>query len=447
VAQHPFPGPGHDGDEPAPGVPPRDWAEEDDRYLDWVTAEVDAGRIEVPPEEPPPGVTVSLGEAGDVGLDELARMANGLAGIGFAGHAAADVMPPGPVLGALTSQAVEDVASLPDDELLGVVLAARRLQARDEYLELAAVAEFARRREERYEASRARGDKPRHREGEFAAEELGMELNCSHYAAGKRMDLADGLARRLPCTFAGMAAGTIDGHKAKIIAEFTRYLTGEQAAQADQVLAAAAPEMAPAELKKKAARLEYKLDPDGVRQRKEEAARKHRRVEARREESGNAALAGRELAVADALAAKNAVWAEAAALCNAGLGVSLREARTLVYLDRLRCLDPWERLSPPYDPPGGYDDPGDDEPEDDGAPQTPTTAATTTNTTMTAATVMTAAASPTTGTTKTAAARTRTTMMAGTTMTVTTMTGTAAGPAAGRPASPAARPGRRRCPR
>jgi hypothetical protein len=353
VTQHPFPGPGHDGDEPVPGDPARDWAEEDDRYLDWLIAEADAGRVEIPDEEPAPGVLVCVGEDADLA---------GPSGAGFAQLQAADVMPPGPVLGALTAQAVEDMASLDDDELLGVVSAARRLQARDEYLELAAVAEFARRREAQYEASKARGDKPRQREGEFAAEELGIELGCSHYAAGQRMELADGLSSRLPATFAGMAAGTINGHKAKIIYEFTRYLSGEQAAQADQTLADAAPEMAPAELKKKAARLEYKLDPDGVRQRKEEASRKHRRVEARQEESGNAALAGRELAVSDALAAKNSVWAEAAALCNAGLGVSLREARTMVYLDRLRCLDPWQRLAPPYDPPGGYDDPAEDAP-------------------------------------------------------------------------------------
>jgi hypothetical protein len=58
-----------------PGDPARDLAAEDDRYLDWLTAEVDAGRIEVPPDEPPPGAPVSLGEAGDVGLDELAAMA------------------------------------------------------------------------------------------------------------------------------------------------------------------------------------------------------------------------------------------------------------------------------------------------------------------------------------------------------------------------------------
>jgi hypothetical protein len=182
-------------------------------------------------------LTMSLGEAGDVGLEELAAMANGLAGTGFAAHEAADVLPPGPVLGALTAQAVEDVRSLDDDELISVVL---------------------------------------------------------------------------PATFAGMAAGTIDGHRAKIIYEYTRFLSGEQAAKADAILAAAAPGMAPAELKQKAARLEYKLDPDGVRQRKEEAARKHRRVEARREESGNARLSGRELDVDEALTAKNSVWAEAA---------------------------------------------------------------------------------------------------------------------------------------
>jgi hypothetical protein len=365
VAQHPFPGSGHDGDEPVPGVPARDDADEvGERYLDWLAAEVEAGGIEAPSEEePPPGVTVSLGEAGDIGLDELARMASGLAGTGFSRDQAADVMPPGPVLGALTSQAVEDVASLPDDELVGVVLAARRQQARAEYEELAAIAEFARRREEQFEASKERGDKPRHRDGEFPAEELGMDLNCSYYAAGKRMGLAGALSRRLPATFAGMAAGTTDGHKARIIAEFTCYLSDEQAAEADQILAAAAPGMAPAELKRKAARLEYKLDPDGVRQRKEEAARKHRRVEARQEESGNAALSGRELDVDEALTAKNSVWAEAAALCNAGLGVSLREARTIVYLDRLRGLNPWDRLAPPYDDdgPGDGDDPNPDE--------------------------------------------------------------------------------------
>jgi hypothetical protein len=48
VAQHPFPGPGHDGDQSAPGDPAWDGADDDDRYLAWLTAEIDAGRIEIP---------------------------------------------------------------------------------------------------------------------------------------------------------------------------------------------------------------------------------------------------------------------------------------------------------------------------------------------------------------------------------------------------------------
>ena len=150
MAQHPFPGSGHDGDEPVPADLAREWAEEDDRYLAWLVAEADAGRVEIPGEEPPPGVLVCVGE--DADLAEVA-------GTGFGPGQAADVLPPGPVLGALVGEAVEDLASLDDDELLGVVSAARRLQARDEYLELAAIAEFARRREEQYEASKARGQR------------------------------------------------------------------------------------------------------------------------------------------------------------------------------------------------------------------------------------------------------------------------------------------------
>jgi hypothetical protein len=368
VAQHSFPGPGQDGDDkpPVPGVPAWDGADDDDEYPGWL-ADIDAGRVQIPPDEPPPsGLTVCLGEAGDVDAADLARIAEGLTGTGFSPHGAADGMRPGPVLGALTARAVEDLRSLSDEGLLGVVSTARRMQTRYEYEELAAVAEFARRSEERYEASMARGDKPWHRDGEYAAEELGMACQISNRTAGQRMEYADHLASRLPKTFAGMADGSVHGFKAKIIYDYTRFLSDERAAEADQTLAAAAPDLSPAELRRKAARLEIKLDPEGTRRRKEEAARKHRRVEARREESGNAVLAGRELPAGQVLAAKNSMWAEAAALHNAGMSGSLRSLRAMVFLDRLCRIDSWERLNPPHDPPGGYDD--YDDPGDDGAP-------------------------------------------------------------------------------
>jgi hypothetical protein len=89
-----------------PGIPARDGADDvGERYLDSLAGEIEAGREDAPPEEEP----------------------------------------------APAAQAVQDVASLDDDELLSVILAARRRQARDEYEELAAIAEFTRRREAQHE--------------------------------------------------------------------------------------------------------------------------------------------------------------------------------------------------------------------------------------------------------------------------------------------------------
>jgi hypothetical protein len=59
-----------------------------------------------------------------------------------------DAPTPGPELAALLGEAVADLSQLDDGQLLGAGSAARRLQAYAGYLELMAVAEFARRRED-----------------------------------------------------------------------------------------------------------------------------------------------------------------------------------------------------------------------------------------------------------------------------------------------------------
>ena len=51
----------------------------------------------------------------------------------FAEDGDSDMMPPGPLLGALTEQAVRDVTGLSDDELIGVLRASQRLVAREHY--------------------------------------------------------------------------------------------------------------------------------------------------------------------------------------------------------------------------------------------------------------------------------------------------------------------------
>ena len=139
-----------------------------------------------------------------------------------------------------------------------------------------------------------------------------------------------------------------------IIHRATACLSDARAAEADKILAAAAPGLTYSQLRAKAARLELRLDPEGARRRKEEAAARHRRVEARREDSGNMAFGGRELSVEEALAAKAAIEADAVALRNAGVAGSLRQLRVLAYLDRLQARNPLDRITARAGtPPGG----------------------------------------------------------------------------------------------
>jgi hypothetical protein len=319
-------------------MPPPDPAgeAEADAYFEWLLREVEAGREAVPDGPSPPRAVISLADACDVDLTVVGAMTGpgGLAGPGFRQGEMADMMRPGPVLDALAGQAVAEAGSLTDDALLGVISAARRMQAYHEHLELAGIAEYAARNQARHEASKARGDKRLRRDGEYAAEELGFELLVSRQAAGQRLDLADGLARRLPRTFAGMAAGVISGQKAAMICRRTWYLSDADAAAADEVLAAAAPGLRPDSVGARAARLAQRLDPEAAKRHKEEA-KAARRVEIRQEASGNATLAGRELDSAEVLAAKSAIWAEAARRRTAGTPGTLAEIRARVYMDRL----------------------------------------------------------------------------------------------------------------
>jgi hypothetical protein len=193
-----------------PGGPPDDW--DGDAEMAAFLADIEAGRARVPEpwEIEGPAASISLGDAADVDLAELAAMAgpDGLGGDRFAQGNSADVLRPGPVLAALTEQAAGELGRLSDNQLLGAVSAARRLANRAEYLELAAVAEFTRRRAEQLAASKARRDPRGCRAGEFADAELAIELVTSIYAARDRMDLAADLASRLPGTFTGLAAGS-----------------------------------------------------------------------------------------------------------------------------------------------------------------------------------------------------------------------------------------------
>ena len=146
-----------------------------------------------------------------------------------------------------------------------------------------------------------------------------MELLVSGDCADRRLEHDAALVARLPRTLAGLAAGLVNGDRADVIAARTMSLPDADAARADEVLAAAAPGLRFDQLARKAAALEMKLNPEAVKARKEHARQTRRRVEVRREDSGNASLAGRELDTADALASKAYIDAVAVRIRNSGL--------------------------------------------------------------------------------------------------------------------------------
>lgn len=312
-------------DEPEyPGFFADDDPDDDfDEFVAWLDREEAAGRTPVPPGP---------------GLDDS------WPGSLFAQGAAADGLPPGPVLAELTEAAVRDVTRLSDDQLTGVMHAARRQQNREGWKKVLVIAEFARRRADELADAEAHGAPVHRRPGQFPGEELAIELLLGPVQTSHVIDDAADLVTRLPATAAGMAAGLIDEDRAGVIALHTRSLSPADAATADAILASLAPGLRLDQLARKAAALEMKLAPEAVKARREHARRTLQRVEVRREESGNASVAGREMDTGDALAAKAHIHSFALQLRRAGLPGTLDQLRLAVFADLTAGRDPLGRL-------------------------------------------------------------------------------------------------------
>jgi hypothetical protein len=257
---------------------------------------------------------------------------------GFAQDGRADTMAPGPllatVLDAITGEDGAGLAALSEDQLVGVVSAARRLESRAAWAQLAAMREFAARRPDTAGGQRADGT----RFSTFAADELAAEFNLSWYSAAEQIAYSCEVAERLPKTFAALAKGKIHPVHLRIIEDVTRVLSAADAAEADEVLAKAAPSKTFGQLRSAAHRLILKLDPDSARRRKE-AARKEAHVRRFREASGNAGMIARELPSDEVLASWQHVEQRALDLRAAGVPGTLQELRVRAYLDLLQERD------------------------------------------------------------------------------------------------------------
>ncbi len=247
---------------------------------------------------------------------------------GFCQGGVLDELAPGPELALLLPGAC-DATGLDDAQLTGVVRGWRRVCSWAAAMEHAAVAELASRR-----IGEARAAGARVTEAErCAAAEVAVALTLTRTSAealvGRAMSLAD-----LPGTSAALASGAIDMPRALVILTGVAGLDARLAGQVEARVLAGAPTQTSGELRKAVAGAVIAADPDAADQRLSEA-QKSARVERWAEPSGTAAIAGRDLPPAQALAAGNRINALAAALKADGATASMDLLRSQVFVGLL----------------------------------------------------------------------------------------------------------------
>ena len=235
--------------------------------------------------------------------------------------------------------------SVSDAELVGVLCAWDRIEAHAAARKLAAVAELIRRNPGPGCGPEGAARMPAAWD-EFAADQLACALADSRGHAGALLDLAHALETRLPGTKAALLDGTISRYKAETIAGATALLDPDEARAAEAKVLDRAGRLTPGGLRAAIARAVIEVAPEKARERRETAAR-FARVERWAEDSGNAALMGRELPPDEVLAADQRICWWAHELRKAGLEGGMDELRARAYLDLLLGKDSRPRPAGP----------------------------------------------------------------------------------------------------
>ena len=221
----------------------------------------------------------------------------------------------------------DGLGKLDDDQLTGVLQAANRLAA------WSASPEAGRRVRARRPPRAVGPGVGDWRPFDHVDDEVAVALTLTRRSAARLLDLALSLDR-LPLTRAALAAGLIDERRAEVIAEELAGLDDEHAAAVEKLIIGRAPELTSGQLRALVRRAVLSADPKAARRRKEKAL-KDARVEMFPETSGTAALSGRDLPPAAALAADKHLTALAQALKAAGIPGTLDTLRARAYLHLL----------------------------------------------------------------------------------------------------------------
>jgi len=295
-----------------------------------------------------PFTAEELAEIGEAAADELLAVeaaSSGRRGPGQSGSArifpgessspaaafgpgmAFDVLPGCAQLAVAADAAAGDdrFAGVSEAELIGVMCAWDRVEAHAAARKLAAIGELARRN-------------LRPEDAEFTADQIACALGESRFRADELTGTAGHLGTRLPGTSAALRDGIMSLGKARIITAATGLLDPAEAAAAEAGVLDRAGQLTPGSLRAAIARAVVEAAPDKARKRRETAAR-FARVERWAEDSGNAALAGRELPPDQVLAIDDRIAARARELKAAGLDGGMDELRARALLDLLLGQD------------------------------------------------------------------------------------------------------------
>ena len=251
-----------------------------------------------------------------------------------------DTMPGRPELAGFADEAAgadDRFDGVSDDEVLGVLCAWDRVEAHAAARKHAAVAELIRRRPAPGYAPEGPTRMPAVWD-EFTASELCTVLAQSRWSADHMLGLAHDLEVKLPGTKAAFLDGIVDQEKAGIIARAVAVLDPAEARAAEGLVLGQAGRLTPAGLRSAIARAVIEVAPDKARERRKKAE-PDARVEQWMEESGNAALVGRELPPAAVMAADQRITWRARQLKKAGLAGSIDELRARAFLDLLLGTD------------------------------------------------------------------------------------------------------------
>ena len=229
-------------------------------------------------------------------------------------------------------------AGVSEAELVGLVCAWDRVEAHAAARKLAAIAELDRRN-------------PGPEDAEFTADQVACALGESRFRADELTGTAGHLDTHLPGTAAALADGIVSLGKARIIANATALMDPDEARAAEAGVLDRAGRLTPGSLRAAIARAVMEAAPDKARKRRETAAR-FARVERWAEDSGNAALAGRELPPDQVLAVGDRITWWAGELRTAGLDGGTDEIRARAYLDLLLGTDSRPGWLPPGRLPG-----------------------------------------------------------------------------------------------